>query len=113
LPGTGEYVANYFKEKKAQGNSILTVTQNIIIENGTGQDGNAHDVIDVLVIGKEDIYIVKTQDTFSMNGSLREANEPLKMFFTQAESYVKKNIDVQNKRVKRLFVTDELSFIFF
>lgn len=113
LSSTGDCVANYFRDKKTQGNSILAITQNITIENGDIPEKKAAEVIDVLVIGKEEIYIVKTQDTFKFHGLLRESNMRLKKFFEQAEAYVRKEFDAQNKEIKRLFVTDELSFIVF
>lgn len=108
------FVADYFEQKKVNGSPVYKVYQNVLAPGLTSEkQATGFEIIDVLVIGREEVYIVKTQSNFPFKGSLSKSTALLKIYFNQAETFVRKEYDSKDKKIKKLFVTDNLSFIFF
>jgi hypothetical protein len=110
-----EFAFEYFTKKNIAGvPPVYTVLRNVRIQPAESEKPSENQsYIDVLAIGKEEIFIVKTQPFPPFKNSLKDSWKPLCTLFSQAGSFVKKNYATKNEKIRKLFITEDFSFIFF
>lgn len=110
-----EFAFEYFSKKTADGiTPAYAVSRRIKIQSKESEKALENQFyIDVLAIGKQEIFMVKTQPCPPFKNSLKNSWGPLCAFFSQAESYVKEHYVAHSEKIRKLFITEDLSFIFF
>lgn len=65
--------------------------------------------IDVLAIGRREILVVQTKQYAVFEDTKKESIQALKDFFIDAEKIVKQNYDVKGKKIRKIFVAEDMS----
>jgi hypothetical protein len=102
LSYTEEIVSEYYKHIKEYGKLKYFVSDHVYFK------GKAHGWrdIDILAVGKKEILIIQTKSYAYCSSSKRNSVKMILKFFEEAEKFVRKSYEVNNKNVKKIFIAD-------
>lgn len=111
LSFTEELVSEYYKHiVDNEGRPKYLVSEHIhyqMPKRGVKVKG-WHD-IDVLAIGREEVLIIQTKQYATFEDTKKESIQALQEFFKDAEKIVKQNYDVKDKKIRKIFVAEDMS----
>jgi hypothetical protein len=115
LSGLEDFMVKYFQGKRVNGIApAYTILLHVKLkpQRSSLPAENWTDIY-ILALGREEIYIVKTQDSFRSKDLTSPSMGQIREYFSNAKAFVEKEYDVRGKKVKKLFVKEDFSFMFF